>query len=346
MRRSWHCKNASRWLAHLKPQRPDCNQCPAQHSATQMSTSFTKEKAAIGKKPKPKLSPSSGADAAPWKAGSPSGATSGRHDRASYCYYCGGQNHPRKDCPASESVCHKCNWCRHYQVVCKSKSVRDISEYLEDEGFLCVVDGGTKQWFTTVKVDGKPIEFRVDTAADVDVMSEQVYQQFLRHKAVQPAHKILKGANKKPLSVIGFVKCVLTKGDMSVQNDLYVIAGASSLFGCASSMILGVVSMVAGIDCHDQYPELCTGLGEMPDDYSISLEETAEPFSSLPMKDPPPLDGQGQGRPRQTRRAQSHPTNHRTDRLVCVCVCESPLCPKRTLRRSESASTLQSWTWG
>ena len=139
---------------------PDCNQCPAQHSVTQMSTSFTKEKVAVGKSRKSKHSLLSGADAAPWKAGSPSGATSGRHDRDSRCYYCGRQNHLRKDCPTSESVCHKCNRRGHYQVVCKLKSVHEISEYLEDEGFLSVVDGGTKQWFTTVKVDGKPIEFR------------------------------------------------------------------------------------------------------------------------------------------------------------------------------------------
>ena len=79
-------------------------------------------------KPKPKHSPSSGANAALWKAGRPSGATSGRHDCDSRCYYCGRQNHPRKDCPASELVCHKCNWCGHDQVVCKSKSVREISE--------------------------------------------------------------------------------------------------------------------------------------------------------------------------------------------------------------------------
>ena len=117
-----------------------------------------------------------------------------------------------------------------------------------------------------------------------------MYRQLLQHKAVQPARKILKGANKKPLSLIGFVKCVLTKGDKSVQTDLYVIAGASSLLGCASSMILGVVLMVAGIDCQDQYPEFFTGLGEMPDDYSISLEETAEPFSiTYPRRIPLPL---------------------------------------------------------
>ena len=44
-------------------------------------------------------------------------------------------------------------------------------------------------------------------------------------------------------------------------------------------MSLGVVSMVAGIDYRDQYPELFTGLGEMLDDYSISLEEMAELLS-------------------------------------------------------------------
>ena len=68
-------------------------------------------------------------------------------------------------------------------MVCKSNSVHEISEYSEDEGFLGVVDDGTKQWFTTVKVDGKPIEFHVDTGADVDVISKQVYQQLLQHKA-------------------------------------------------------------------------------------------------------------------------------------------------------------------
>ena len=141
-----------------------------------------------------------------------------------------------------------------------------------------MVDGGTKQWFTTVEVDGKPIEFRVDTGADVDVISEQVYQRLLWHEGVQPACKILKGVVKKPLSVIGFVKCALMKGDKSGQTDLYVIAGASSLLGCASSMILSVVSMVARIDCQDPYPELSTGLGEMPDDYSMSLVETAKLF--------------------------------------------------------------------
>ena len=119
-------------------------------------------------KPKPKHSPSSGADEAPWKAGIPSGATSGRHDHDSRCYYCCRQNHPRKDCPASELVCRKCNQRGHYQVVYKSKSVHEISEYSEDEGFLDVVDSGTRQWFTTVKVDGKPIEFHVCNIRAID----------------------------------------------------------------------------------------------------------------------------------------------------------------------------------
>ena len=53
-----------------------------------------KEKGHRRQKPKPKHSPSSGADAVPWKADSSSGATSGCHDCDSRCYYCGRQNHP------------------------------------------------------------------------------------------------------------------------------------------------------------------------------------------------------------------------------------------------------------
>ena len=36
------------------------------------------------------------------------------------CYFCGKKRHPRKDCPAINSVCYKCRKIGHFARVCRS----------------------------------------------------------------------------------------------------------------------------------------------------------------------------------------------------------------------------------
>ena len=137
---------------------------------TQMSTSFTKEKAAVGKSQNPSIPPRQvptqhhGKLAAP--AVLPLAATTVILVAISAADRTIRERNvpPVNRCATSAIGADIIKWCAN------QKSVREISEYSEDEGFLSMVDGGTKQWFTTLKVDGKPIEYRMATGADVDVI--------------------------------------------------------------------------------------------------------------------------------------------------------------------------------
>ena len=37
------------------------------------------------------------------------------------CYFCGKKHHPRKDCPAINSICSKCRKIGHFARVCRSQ---------------------------------------------------------------------------------------------------------------------------------------------------------------------------------------------------------------------------------
>ena len=41
------------------------------------------------------------------------------------CYFCGNKRHPRRDCPARDALCHKCQKIGHYGKVCKGKQQRN-----------------------------------------------------------------------------------------------------------------------------------------------------------------------------------------------------------------------------
>ena len=40
------------------------------------------------------------------------------------CFYCGNKRHPRKDCPAKDSVCFMCTKQGHFAKVCRSRDAR------------------------------------------------------------------------------------------------------------------------------------------------------------------------------------------------------------------------------
>lgn len=43
------------------------------------------------------------------------------------CQYCGGRNHPRRDCPASDRICDKCGKRGHFKKVCKARESASVN---------------------------------------------------------------------------------------------------------------------------------------------------------------------------------------------------------------------------
>ena len=104
------------------------------------------------------------------------------------CSRCGkSPSHGRPQCPACEATCRKCGKKGHYQVVCRSaQSIRLIAAD-QEEVFIASIDervptvnAGNYPWVVTISINGSPVKFKIDTGADVSVISDTTYRHLPR----------------------------------------------------------------------------------------------------------------------------------------------------------------------
>lgn len=81
------------------------------------------------------------------------------------CGFCGRQRHSRKDCPARKSVCHYCRKLRHFAELCM-KNRNELLDSIE----LHNVDSRRARYID-ILVNGHPAEFKIDSGAEVLVVS-------------------------------------------------------------------------------------------------------------------------------------------------------------------------------
>ena len=173
--------------------------------------------------------------------------------------------------------------CRH------KNSVNNISDE-EDYIFLdtvsleiAVVNGGTKLWTIGIQLNGDPIDFKIDTGADVTVIPASVYKKS-RDNKLQPARKLLRGPSQHTLTVLGKVHGTLHSANTTALQDIYVVKGLQkALLGRPAIEALGVAVRVDQIlDCKAavtaKFPQLFHGLGRMSGAYQIQLKDNAVPF--------------------------------------------------------------------
>ena len=96
------------------------------------------------------------------------------------CYFCSNDCHKRELCPAKNFNCNNCGKKGHFKVVCKSSKVHEVQsdETPENSTFLGAVFKGkanAKDWMVNVCMDSTEIKFKLDTGADVDIISEDIY---------------------------------------------------------------------------------------------------------------------------------------------------------------------------
>ena len=230
-----------------------------------------------------------------------------RSDQASrgHCGYCGYENHNRDKCPARNAKCTNCQIKGHFAKVCrrnkskpKLQSVEDYEDnYDGDELFMgglefCDVHS-IKAWEVNIAMEGTMLPYRVDTGADVTVLSKSNYDKNFSHIILQPVKRNLRGPDLKPLKTLGYFPATVKFGDTAIKEDVYIMPQSASLLSRCASEKLGIVQFTVGEikdDIQSQYPSLFNGLGKLETEYDIKLNDAIPPYSvSTPRRIPLPL---------------------------------------------------------
>ena len=225
------------------------------------------------------------------------------------CMRCGKTRHPTPDkCPALSATCRKCNRKGHYASQCLSKTVVATTQEVEagsveeaslgtvtpnqqveadsvEEVFLgTVTSSKDKAWSVNIRLQGKEIVFKMDTGAEVTVISEKEYRTLERTKLEKPS-RVLYGPARQPLEVLGQFSERLTYGEHSHSEDIFVVRDLhNNLLGLTAITGLHLIQRVnathqGSVDILKRFPKVFTGLGTLGGDYTIRLKEDAHPFA-------------------------------------------------------------------
>ena len=225
---------------------------------------------------------------------------------AKVCPRCLGDMHPKKNCPAvfKNSKCAKCSKTGHWARACKSVNVNEVAPSDLDFFMGEVIDIETVHsctvgsWKAKVGVQGKEISFKIDTGADVTVLSPKIYMKLSSAPKLRPTKKILRGPCKQKLVCKGVFTAQLETNEIAVSEEVYVLQDLEHpLLSKTAAEKLKLIKRVEGINKQsvkdgvmNEFPELFKGLGKMKTEYTITLQEKARPFAiPVPRRVPIPL---------------------------------------------------------
>jgi hypothetical protein len=153
-----------------------------------------------------------------------------------------------------------------------------------------------------VKINSNPLLFKIDSGADVTIITEGAYKNMTPRPIEKKPKKILFGAGHNLLRTICMFTANITWKNNLHKEDIYVVANQrENLLGGDACEILGLftfnidsckvgtrnkekqVTAQAGRKCWDpkkRFPKLFTGLGKLKVEYKIKLKENATPYST------------------------------------------------------------------
>ena len=145
------------------------------------------------------------------------------------------------------------------------------------------VNAGDNPWVVTISINGSPVKFKIDTGADVTVISDTTYKALAKKTPLKPAKKSLTGPSSQPLDVCGLFTGTLQHRSCTSSEDIFVVNNLQmSLLGhpaIESLRLVSRVNTVADQRLPYMYPDLFQGLGKNPGKYHIQLKDDAQPFA-------------------------------------------------------------------
>ncbi|XP_003742221.1 uncharacterized protein K02A2.6-like [Galendromus occidentalis] len=142
------------------------------------------------------------------------------------CYRCGGTNHQCKDCRFKDGTCRKCKKKGHLAKVCRNGAphatgARPRINHIGTKPKVNLI-------YTSVRINGRPVEMAVDTGAEVSLIDRRTYAE-LGSPALQRSTQKLTVANGSTLKSSGGLQCEVELGGTKFTGKCFVTDKCSIL---------------------------------------------------------------------------------------------------------------------
>ena len=223
------------------------------------------------------------------------------------CGNCG-YDKSHTNCPAKGQRCNNCKKMNHFSKVCRARKMHSLAEAEEsssedsdDEFFIGTLGSSSttedNQFEEDIEVGGTRVTFQLDSGAKANVMSLETYQNLLRKPEMKKTRTVLISFSKHKLRPCG--EAIMTVNYKAKTEDVrffVVESQVQSILSGETCLKLGLLKRVFEVAAEgkaseksarlEDYPELFTGLGCLPGEYKIELQEGSRPVVHPPRKIP------------------------------------------------------------
>lgn len=235
------------------------------------------------------------------------------------CRFCG-NSHAKRRCPAYGRRCQLCKNFNHFAKVCPSKNTNTVefkqdsseseSEFLYLDTLHVNVDQvleNQSKWLIDVRVNDNTFRAKVDTGAEVSVMSKQSAKR-LGLVRIKRSAATLTGYTGKAIPVLGKIDLEVSVCFAGVERrctELFYIVDQTSdtLIGLPAIKALNLIPSIEQVSANDsnqcnpcnvilsKFKEVFEGLGKYHTPVTLKLKQNAVPRASPPRLIPEKIRG-------------------------------------------------------
>ena len=114
--------------------------------------------------------------------------------------------HSFSKCPAKDQQCKACKKYGHFKSVCRNtfKRVQEVESESDEVYFLDAVvkevQDDNNPWTVNLKIKDTPVKFKIDTGADISIMSDKVFRNLMRKPQLTKCnHKLSSPGGRLPV---------------------------------------------------------------------------------------------------------------------------------------------------